>query len=108
MDEIFETVKKQIIVPEFNLSSGIGFLWVGGGSQLINIEKYCEKLFGPRIKKISENNIEKGKDLEKNFASCLGALKIIKDGWETEAIPETVDKSAKKISFLEKIFRTNQ
>jgi len=107
LDEIFETVKKQIIVPEFNLNSGIGFLLVGGGSYLLNIEKHCEKFFGQSIKKIGENNNEKEKDLEKNFASCLGALKIIKDGWETEAIPETVDKNAKKISFLAKIFRSN-
>ena len=90
-----------------NLNSGIGFLLVGGGSRLLNIEKYCEKFFGPRIKKISENNDEKEKDLEKNFASCLGALRIIKDGWETEAIPEIVGKNAKKISFLTKIFKTD-
>ena len=107
LDEIFETVKKQIIVPEFNLNSGIGFLLVGGGSYLPNIEKHCEKFFGPGIKKLSDNNNEKETDLEKNFASCLGALRIIKDGWETEAIPETVDKNAKNISFLAKIFRTN-
>ena len=107
VDEIFETVKKQIIVPEFNLNSGIGFLLVGGGSYLPNIEKHCEKFFGPGIKKLSDNNNEKETDLEKNFASCLGALRIIKDGWETEAIPETVDKNAKNISFLAKIFRTN-
>ena len=107
LDEIFETVKKQIIVPEFNLNSGISFLLVGGGSCLLNIEKYCVNFFGPNIKKIRENNNEKEKDLEKNFASCLGALRIIKDGWETEAIPETVDKNAKNISFLAKIFRTN-
>ncbi len=107
LDEIFETVKKQIIVPEFNLNSGIGFLLVGGGSYLFNIEKYCVNFFGPNIKRIDENKNEKEKDLEKNFASCLGALRIIKDGWETEAIPETVDKNAKKISFLAKIFRSN-
>ena len=107
LDEIFETVKKQIIIPEFNLNSGIGFLLVGGGSQLYNIEKYCEKFFGPRVKKISENNGENGNDLEKSFSSCLGALKIIKDGGETEALPETVEKGTKKISFLAKIFRTN-
>ena len=107
LDEIFETVKKQIIVPEFNLNSGIGFLLVGGGSYLPNIEKHCEKFFGPRIKKLSDNNNEKETDLEKNFASCLGALRIIKDGWETEAIPEIVGKNAKKISFLTKIFKTD-
>ena len=107
MDEIFETVKKQIIVPGFNLNSGIGFLLVGGGSYLLNIEKYCANFFGPNIKKLCENKNEKENYLEKNFASCLGALRIIKDGWETEAIPETVDKNAKKISFLTKIFKTN-
>ena len=106
LDEIFETVKKQIIVPEFNLNSGISFLLVGGGSRLLNIEKYCVNFFGPNIKKIRENNNEKEKDLENNFASCLGALRIIKDGWETEAIPEIVSKNIKKIGFLAKIFRT--
>jgi len=106
LDEIFETVKKQIILPEFNLDSGISFLLVGGGSYLINLEKYCEKFFGTRIKKISQNNKEQEKDLKKNFAACLGALKIIRDGWETEAIPEKVAKNAKKISFFAKIFKT--
>ena len=100
LDEIFETIKKQIILSELNLN----FVLVGGGSKLINIEKYCEKFFGTRIKKISENNEIKDKELVKNFSSCLGALKIIRDGWETEAIPESTLKTSKKIGFLRKIF----
>ena len=44
------------------------------------------------------------KNLEKNFPSCMGALKIIKDGWETEAIPEIVSKNIKKIGLFTKIF----
>ena len=107
LDEIFETIKKHIIEPGFNLNSGIGFLLVGGGSYLLNIEKYCANFFGPNIKKLRENKNEKENYLDKNFASCLGALRIIKDGWETEAIPETVDRKAKKISFLTKIFKTD-
>ena len=106
LDEIFETIKKHIIVPGFNLNSGIGFLLVGGGSYLLNIEKYCANFFGPNIKKLRENKNEKENYLEKNFASCLGALRIIKDGWETEAIPEMVDKNIKKVGFLGKIFKT--
>ena len=106
LDEIFETVKKQIIVPEFNLNSGIGFLLVGGGSYLLNIEKYCANFFGPYIKKLRENKNEKENYLDKNFASCLGALRIIKDGWETEAIPEMVVKNIKKVGFLGKFFKT--
>jgi len=105
LDEIFEMLKKQIIVPEFKLNSGIGFLLTGGGSHLINIEKYCTNFFGPNAKNIKESKNEIEKDLEKNFASCLGALKIIKDGWETEAIPETMSKSIKKMDFLTKFFR---
>ena len=77
---------------------------MGGGSKLFNIEKNCEKFFGQNIKKINENINEK----EKIFSSCLGALKIIKDGWETEAIPEKVDKNAQKISFFAKIFKFNK
>ena len=106
LDEIFATIKKHIIVPGFNLNSGIGFLLVGGGSYLLNIEKYCANFFGPNIKKLRENKNEKENYLDKNFASCLGALRIIKDGWETEAIPEMVGKNIKKVGFLGKIFKT--
>ena len=106
LDEIFETIKKHIIVPGFNLNSGIGFLLVGGGSHLLNIEKYCANFFGPNIKKLRENKNEKENYLDKNFASCLGALRIIKDGWETEAIPEMVGKNIKKVGFLGKFFKT--
>ena len=35
--------------------------------------------------------------------SCCGALKIIYNGWETEAIPEIVDKRDKKQGFFNKI-----
>ena len=73
---------------------------------LFNIEKYCINFFGSSIKNIKENK-EIENDLEKNFASCLGALIIIKDGWETEAIPEPVTKDIKKIGFLAKIFKNN-
>ena len=39
-----------------------------------------------------------------NFLGCLGALKIIKDGWETEAIPEFLNKNVQKLGFLAKFF----
>ena len=49
--------------------------------------------------------VKKNIDLEKKFVSCLGAIKIIKDGWETEAIPKISGKDTKKIGFFAKIFR---
>ena len=104
LDEILEILKKQLIVPGFNLNSGINFLLTGEGSNLLNLEKYCENFFRLNTKKISQNNIENDNDFEKNFASSLGALKIIKDGWETEAIPEIREKNIEKIGFFAKIF----
>ena len=101
LDEIFDTLKKQLIVPGFSLTSGINLFLVGGGSNLFNIEKYFINIFGPNVKRVNENST---KDVEKNFVSCLGALKIIKDGWETEAIPETGSKGTVKRGFFTKIF----
>ena len=97
VDEIFNLLKKQLIVPEFNLQSSIGMSFVGYGSKLLNLEKYSENFFGLNVK-VKENN------LEKNFNACIGALKIIKDGWETEALPELGSQSVIKTGFFAKIF----
>ena len=104
LDEIFALLKKQLIVPGFNFNSGINLLLVGEGSNLFNLEKYCTNFFGQNVKTIDNNNVEKDEYLEKNFIPSLGALKIIKDGWETEAIPEISGKNIEKIGLFEKIF----
>ena len=103
LDEIIDTLNKQLIAPGFNLTSGISFV-LKGGLNLYNIEKYFINFFGPNLKRIEKNNIEKDKDFEENFDSCLGAIEIIKDGWETEAIPETSGKAIEKIGFFSRIF----
>ena len=102
LDEIFGMIKKQIILTELKPIIEINLFIVEEGSNLYNLEKYCSNFFGSNVKKLSKNNSEVKYD--GNFFSCLGALKIIKDGWETEAIPEPVDKNNKKISFFAKIF----
>ena len=108
LDEIFEKLKKELIIPGFDLTSGIHFLLTGGGSDVSNIEKCFINFFGSNTKILNKNTLEKDKVLEKNFAPSLGALKIIKDGWETEAIPEISNKNIEKISFFAKIFKTNK
>ena len=94
-------VKKQLTLTRFNFNSGTSLFLAGEGSNFTNIEKYCQNFFKLNTTKRRNDN------LEKNFSACLGGIRIIKEGWETEAIPETVDKNAKKISFLAKIFRSN-
>ncbi len=104
LDEIIDTLKKQLIVSGFNLTSGTSLLLTGEGLDLFNIEKYFVNFLGPNVKRTDANNMEEGRDLEKNFAPCMGALKIIKDGWETEAIPEASGKNIEKMGFFSKIF----
>ena len=105
LDEIFEMIKKQIIGTELSSIFGINFFIVGGGSNLLHLEKYCSNFFGLKVKKLGKNNKKENEtQADENFASCLGALKIIKDGWETEAIPKPINKNDQKISFLAKIF----
>jgi cell division protein FtsA len=106
IDEIFEIIKKHIVATGININSDYSIILVGGGSNLINIEKLCSNLFNSNIKKI--NKIDTNDDpsiLDENFISCLGAIKIIKDGWETEAIPEPIRSNSEKNSFFSKIFR---
>ena len=71
---------------------------------LHNIEKYCANFFGLNVHKTEMNDSKITQDLEKDFTPSLGALKIIKDGCETEEIPEINRKNVEKISFLRKIF----
>ena len=105
LEEIFEMIKKQIIGTGLSLNFGTNFFIVGGGSNPFNLEKYCSDFFGLNVKKLDNNNkSESETHPDENFASCLGALKIIKDGWETEAIPEQINKSSQKMGFFSKIF----
>ena len=108
LDEIFDILEKQLIVPGFNLTTGINLLLAGGGSNLFNIEKCFINYFGSNVKKVDKKSSEEDRDLKENFAPCLGALEIIKDGWETEAIPGMVNKNVEKISFFTKIFKINR
>ena len=97
MDEIFEMIKKQLSLPGFDFNSGINIFLTGEGSNLTNIQKYCQHFYGL-------NAIVKRKDnLENFFSACLGGVKIINEGWETEAIPEIKAKGIEKIGFFRKI-----
>ena len=102
-----EAIKKQLTVSGLNLSSGINLIFTGGGSNFFNIEKYFQDFFGLNIKTVNKNSLPNDRDKTKNFVSCLGALKIIRDGWETEAIPEKSGKDIEKRGFFAKIFGIN-
>ena len=97
INEIFQMVKRQVFDLGLNLICGENIYIVGGGAQAFNLENYCSDFFKNSVKKKSID--------DENFASCLGALKIIKYGWETEAIPESINENTKKVSIFSRFFR---
>ena len=102
LNEIFNILKKQILLSGFDPKLGAKIFMITEETQLTNPEKYCSDFFESEVKKIDKKN-KIDASLE-NFSSCLGASKLIKDGWETEAIPEAVNKSSGKVGFFAKIF----
>ena len=106
IDEILEIVKKQITITGLSTISGTNIFIVGGGSKLLKLEKYCSSFFGFNVNKLSDYEKKQNKIIyQDDFSSCFGALKIIKDGWETEAIPQPSSEQNKKLNFFSKIFR---
>ena len=103
LDEILEMIKKQVLIS--GLSFGNNIFITGGGSRLINIETYFSNFLKLNVKKLSgKNEDDKKKKIYEAFNSCIGAFKIIQNGWETEAIPQSFNKSDEKKGFFAKIF----
>ena len=96
--QIFELLKKSLKTSGFNLNSGINIVLNGETSNFLNIQLYCESFFGLNV------TTKDLPEIDKNFAACLGCAKIIKDGWETEAIPKKSNEFGEKSGFFAKIF----
>ena len=110
LDEVFRIIKKNLYMTENKPLSTENVFITGDGSSLSNLENCFSNYFGVNVKKIYINSSRKNnKKLENNkdFTSCLGAIKIIREGWETEAIPVSVNEESRKIGFFQRIFGNN-
>ena len=106
INEVLEILKKQILLMGSNSIANTEIFISGGGSNLHNLKDYSSEFFNSKVTRLPEtNNHNEQIKPNESFVSCLGALKIIKDGWETEAIPKDTNKFGKKTTFLNKIFR---
>jgi len=105
VEEIMKIIKKEIYVIGPSLTSGQNIFIVGGGSYLPHLNKLCSTFFDTDIKILGllKSNLDHKIQNKDRFDSCNGALKIIYFGWETEAIPATVDKKDTKRGFFSKI-----
>ena len=105
LEEILLIIKKQILETGLNSTCGRNLFITGRGSKLYNFDKYCSNFFEFTVKKPSSNNRQEAEEeIKQTFAACLGALRIIKDGWETEAIPKKLNEYTKKTGFFTRIF----
>ena len=102
INEILEMIKKNILLANSKEIFGIKIFVTGVGSCFDNIDVYCNNFFGSEVLKINNKKITN--ESEESLSPCLGAFKLIKDGWETEAIPEKTGKYAQKKGFFAKIF----
>jgi cell division protein FtsA len=106
LNEILEALKKQIVLTGFDPKLGNNLYIIGGGSKLINLSKYCSNFFSSDVQQIEKKqNLKELVALEDDFMACFGALTLIKDGWETEAIPIPSTNGSDKNSFFAKIFK---
>ena len=105
LEDIFTLIKKEIICSDLQLTVGKNILITGGGSNLSNIDKFCSHFFGCNVKKLnipaSLNFLE---DKSENFNSCFGAVKLISNGFETEAIAHEKSKNKVKFDIFAKLF----
>ena len=109
LDEMFQMIQKQLTFSGANQTALSNILITGGGANLFNLDEYFSNFFKSNIKKAGINTKTVNSQInEEGFESCLGALIIIKDGWETEAIPRQSTNCNEKISFFEKIFRNRE
>jgi cell division protein FtsA len=105
LNEILEIIKKQINTTKLPFSLGINLFMLDRQFTFCNLENYFSNFFSSNVKKLNNTNKKNYKeDFKDEFEACLGALKIIKDGWETEAIPRPANKHSQKNGFLSKIF----
>ena len=105
INEILEIIKKNMSLSGFNQSFGTKTFITGGGSNLNNIDIFCTEFFDEEVYKLGK--IDKGNNKNESlefFLACLGAIKLIKNGWETEAIPKISGKYTEKKGVFAKIF----
>ena len=110
LDEVFLMIKKNLFIEKNISLSAENFFITGDGSCLSNLESCFSNYFGVNVKKIKINSSKKNnKNLENSFdfITCLGAIKIITEGWETEAIPVSTSEERRKIGFFQRIFGNN-
>ena len=102
LEEILKIIKKQIIEMGLNSTCSKNLTITGEGLKLSNLDEYFSEFFKLNVKKSIKN--KKKDEIEEIFAACLGSLKIIAEGWETEAIPKKPNEFGEKSGFFDKIF----
>ena len=100
LDEILGLIKNEIVNTELKFKPGIKIFLTGEGKNLINLNEYISSFFTMEVKSEMESKDQSKENIEKEFEALLGAINIIMNGWETEAIPNSINKSVGKMDFF--------
>ena len=104
LDEILGLIKNEIVNTELKFKPGIKIFLTGEGKNLINLNEYISSFFTMEVKSEMESKDQSKENIEKEFEALLGAINIIMNGWETEAIPNSINKSVGKMDFFSRLF----
>tara|TARA_B100000579_G_scaffold386278_1_gene357885 strand:+ start:397 stop:1638 length:1242 start_codon:yes stop_codon:yes gene_type:complete len=107
LNEIFKIIKKNLLITDNKSTFSKNFFITGFNSLLLNLEHCFSNYFKISVKKkYQKDNMSDDENIQNslNFDPCFGALKIIRDGWETEAIPISRIEESNKIGFFKRIF----
>ena len=98
-------IKNEINFSGLSMTSGKNLFLTGGGSNIINFNQFCSDFFKCEIKTIkTTDNIQTSVEESASYSSCLGAIKILKDGFDTEAIAQNPNERGKKFSIISNLF----
>ena len=102
IEEIFNLVKREIFFSSLENTAGKNILITGQSAKLMNLQNFSSSFFESNIKILNNKN-----QLDRKFDACLGAAKIIHNGFETEAIPRQFNQKSSKTGIFYKLFGKN-
>ena len=87
------------------MTAGKNIFVLGGGASIPNLHKFSSEFFDCNVKIFkSSDNLKLSKEHLPKFKPCLGAIKIIQTGFETEAIAQEYDQNRVASGIFYKLF----
>lgn len=105
IEEILHLTKKELFFSGLKMTAGKNIFILGGGANMPNLHKFSSEFFDCNVKIFkNSDNLKLNKEHLPKFKACLGAIKIIQTGFETEAIAQEYDQNKVGSGIFYKLF----